>query len=277
MRSVLMQLTHPAIAAAGLQSAGFRESFLGRAWRTFATMSQVVFGDVETASAGARRIHVLHARTRGVIPAEASPDRAGEPFRGTDPPLLLWVLATMYEGSAFMYERLVAPLGEAERARYWDESRRLGLVLGIPDDEMPPTLADLAEYRSAMEQHELEAGPAARDLAAFIVRSFPGRRPRLAAAWTAGSLAPEWADALGIAGDGLPARDFVRSAAALRRTLGALPSAARRTPPHHHALIRTRSASPFSRGVARLPIPSGLELLPLEGDDPAIHRDLFGG
>src|SRR4051794_30089346 len=38
MRAVMMQLAHPAVAAAGIQSSNFRDDFIGRAWRTFATM-----------------------------------------------------------------------------------------------------------------------------------------------------------------------------------------------------------------------------------------------
>lgn len=50
-------------------------------------------------------------------------------------------------------------------------------MLGIPDDERPPRLGDLRDYREAMKQHVLEAGLAARDPAA--ARRTPPHHPGL--------------------------------------------------------------------------------------------------
>lgn len=294
MRAVLMQLAHPAIAAAGLQSSTFRADFLGRAWRTFSVMSQLIFGDLDTATGASRRLHVLHARTRGELPVAASPARAGERYRGTDPALLLWVLATLYERSVFAYGRFVAPLSDGERRAYWEDNRLLGLLLGIPEDEMPPTIEDFDLYWAAMEDDVLEAGPAARELAAYLVRSPLDHSPpwlrrqrvgRLAASWTAGSAPPRWAHALGVDQDGGPLREFERQTPAVRRAVAAVPVALRHVPAYHQGVLRVaradgaqppRAARAVERASRRWRLPMGLEpLKALEGDDELILADLF--
>ena len=294
MRAVMMQLAHPAVTAAGLQSSNFREDFVGRAWRTFATMAEIVFGELDTAADASRRLHVLHARIRGRLPPSASARRAGEPYRGTDPELLLWVLATLYEGSVFTWERLIAPLDDAERARYWADMLLLGRLLGIPLEAMPATVAELSAYWERMLAEELEAGAAGHELAAFLVRSPLDHVPpalrvaplrRLALAWTAGSAPAGWSRALGVAGDGRCTRDFERLGAAMRAALRATPPALRRTPAYHQGLLRVQRAGgaqgslpgrAVQRANRRWRLPMALEpVKALHGDERAILVDLF--
>jgi uncharacterized protein (DUF2236 family) len=68
IRAVALQIAHPAIATAGIEHSQFRENFIGRAWKTYATMSELVFGDMSTACAASERIHVVHSMVRGTIP-----------------------------------------------------------------------------------------------------------------------------------------------------------------------------------------------------------------
>src|SRR5262249_27247211 len=117
IRAVALQIAHPAIAAAGIQHSEVRQHFIGRAWRTYAPLSQLVVRDVSTACAASERIHVVHTMVRGTIPPEASPARADSPYRANDPWLLMWVLATMYEASVFATDRLIGPMPLTERTR----------------------------------------------------------------------------------------------------------------------------------------------------------------
>jgi uncharacterized protein (DUF2236 family) len=212
IRAVALQIAHPAIAAAGIQNSQFRQNFIGRARRTYATISELVFGDVSTACAASERIHVVDAMVRGTVPPEASPARAGSTYRANDPRLLMWVLATLYEASVFASDRLIEPMPRAERARFYEEMRVLGLLIGIPCEDMPSDLGSFDRYWESMAATELETGAAARELMAFLVSSSLSRLTRWTQvasltrfddAWIRMSIPHEWA--VGLGGPGQPA------------------------------------------------------------------------
>jgi uncharacterized protein (DUF2236 family) len=253
-----------------------------------------VFGRLDAALEASRRLHVFHALARGVVPAQASERRAGERYRANDPVLLLWVLATLYEASAYTFDLVVRPLTPAERARYWAEMRLLGLAIGIPEPSMPVTIADFDAYWDAMlAGDELEAGSAARELAAFLADSTPLRMTRFTAMtplvrfddlWLAGIAPAEWSRRLGL-DLRAPSRRALATACGSLRTVGRIP-ALQRTPAHHQALVRVElarggrpplSAVAIERINARVRLP--LSLAPvsqLTGDQHQVRRDLFG-
>jgi uncharacterized protein (DUF2236 family) len=72
------------------------------------------------------RVTRLHARVEGATPA-------GEPYRALDPDLLRWVHATAAWGFLHAYERFVAPLGEADRRRFYAEGAPVARLYGVPD------------------------------------------------------------------------------------------------------------------------------------------------
>ncbi len=96
----------------------------------------------------------MHRRVRGELAVAAGPFPAGTPYRGDDPQLLLWILFTLVDSGAAVYERFVGDLDDDERAAYWADYRVIGRLFGLRDAEMPLTLADLREYRREM----LESG-----------------------------------------------------------------------------------------------------------------------
>src|SRR5262245_856334 len=295
-RAVAMQIVHPAVAASGLHNSRFREGFLLRSLRSFGTVSEMAFGSVEVAVRASRRLHVLHAMVRGTLPAEASPRRAGEPYRANDPPALFWVLATLYESSVFAHRLFVGPLDPADLDRYWDEMRLLGLLHGIPLSEIPETVSDFDSYWHRMQAgDELEAGPVARELMRAVADSTPGRtlvgRSRtplswLDDAWLAGTLPPEWAERLGISATAAQRRTFDSLCAASRAALRVTPIQLRRSPAYHQGVLRIARARgtppPFAarlvdRVNARVTLPFSLQpAAQLQTDARDVLTELFG-
>src|ERR1041385_5155266 len=82
-RALLLQLAHPAVAAAVAEHSSFRERRVGRLLGTLKPARAIVFGDGPTASAAACSINNIHARIQS----------AG--YDARDPDLLFWVLATL--------------------------------------------------------------------------------------------------------------------------------------------------------------------------------------
>jgi uncharacterized protein (DUF2236 family) len=170
-RALLLQVAHPLVAAGVAAYSDFRRRPLDRLWRTLDLMLTIVFADAAAALRAVREIERVHGRVRGTLAADAGPFRRGTGYAAGDPALLLWVFATLVDTGLLVYERFVAPLTAAERAAYYDEAKVTGRLLGIPEDLLPPTLADFAAYVDAMLAGDvLAVGPAGREIADSILR-----------------------------------------------------------------------------------------------------------
>ena len=98
----------------------------------------IVFGDTETALTAARAVNQTHARVRG------------EGYRAQDPALLMWVHATLVDSALVTYETFVQRLEPSEREAFYQESKVLGRLLGIPDETFPTELRDFETYVAEM-------------------------------------------------------------------------------------------------------------------------------
>ena len=165
-RALLMQIAHPQVAAGVAEHSKFREDRLGRLLRTLRPVYSISFGSTEQAETAARRVRGAHDRVVG----------AG--YRAQDPALLLWVHATLIDTALVMYERLVEPLSEESRERYYQETTVMAELWGLPTEALPRTHADLEAY-VAEQVATLEVSPVARELAREIFRLQP---PHLAPA-----------------------------------------------------------------------------------------------
>jgi uncharacterized protein (DUF2236 family) len=162
-RALLLQIAHPAIAAAVEEHSDFRADPLGRLSRTLSSVFTIVFGDRAEAIAAAARVTRRHAPVYGRV-AEASPSPwSGKAYRAQDPELLLWVHATLVDTAMHVFSSLVRPLEPDEARRYYDESKRVGELLGIPPEVLPPTLPLFRDYFGRMvDGPVLHVGPTAR-------------------------------------------------------------------------------------------------------------------
>lgn len=158
-RALLMQLAHPKVAAGVDQHSDFRRRPVQRLRRTIRMTMAIVFGDHKTALAAARVVNQTHGRVRG------------DGYRALDPELLLWVHATLVDSALVTYETFVKPLTERERDEFYQESKLLGGLLGIPTDVFPATHADFAGYMaSIVNRGEVRVGDTARELSRLVLR-----------------------------------------------------------------------------------------------------------
>jgi uncharacterized protein (DUF2236 family) len=141
--ALLMQVAHPLVAAGVEQHSDFRRDPLGRLLRTLNTTLAVVFGDDRDAHAAIDRMNRVHARVRGRT-------ERGAPYHAMDPALLLWVQTTLVLTSLRVYEHVIGRLPSRDREAYWRETRPIAEALGVPADRLPPTIADLERYETAM-------------------------------------------------------------------------------------------------------------------------------
>jgi uncharacterized protein (DUF2236 family) len=158
-RALLMQLAHPKVAAGVDEHSDFRTRPIRRLRRTVLMTMAIVFGDRDTALAAARTVNQAHGRVRG------------RDYRALDPDLLLWVHATLVDSALTTYETFVKPLDPGEREDFYQESKLLGELLGVPRDRFPLTLGDFSAYvEGMMSGGPLHVGSTAAELAAMVLR-----------------------------------------------------------------------------------------------------------
>ncbi len=149
-RALLLQVAHPAVADGVRQFSDFKNDYLGRAERTFTNMIKIYFGDRQTALGSAKTLHHIHSMIRGTVIGNNGGRTINSSYCANDPSLLLWVLATMIDTTLVLYEATCEPLSAFERNLFYEESKQVALVMGIPPDQYPPTLDAFYEYYNAM-------------------------------------------------------------------------------------------------------------------------------
>jgi uncharacterized protein (DUF2236 family) len=157
-RALLMQLAHPSVAAGVDEHSDFRTHPVRRLRRTVQMTMAIVFGDRQTALTAARAVNRVHGRVRG------------EGYHALDPELLMWVQATLVDSALIAYETFVRPLQQGEREDFYQESKLIGELLGVPREQFPAALADFESYMERMLAGPVQVGERARSLARLVLR-----------------------------------------------------------------------------------------------------------
>ena len=188
--ALLLQSLHPLAMAGVAGHSGYRSDPWGRLQRTGHYLAVTTYGTIPDAEAAIARVRAVHQRVRGRDPH-------GRAYHASDPHLLSWV--HLAEADSFLRAHQAfgaVALSSAEADTYVAQAAVPARFLGVPDP--PESVADLAGQLATFRP-ELQASPAARDTAQFLLSDPP--LPRLArpgyAALAAGalSLLPPWARA----------------------------------------------------------------------------------
>jgi uncharacterized protein (DUF2236 family) len=226
--ALLMQLAHPAVAAGVAQHSDFQADPFARLRRTLNASYAIVFGTTAQADAAIRRMNAIHGVVRGQVP------ETGEPYRATDPTLLLWVHASLIDTALRVYDGYVARLTADEQQAYHAESRQIAVRLGVPPDAVPATLVELrAEMLRLLAGGTVAVSDTARTLAPAVLH--PTRFPP-PIAWDVAhlisiSVMPEpIRRGFGLSWSAQRARGMERLASLSRRAVPLMPRRLRRVP-----------------------------------------------
>jgi uncharacterized protein (DUF2236 family) len=194
-RALLMQIAHPKVAAGVADHSRFATDPLARLKQTMETMWSIVFDDLARAQVSLERLGRVHERVQG-----RAPD--GQTYSARDPELLLWVHVTLVDSALVTYDRFVRPISLHERRRYYEDSKKLGLLMGVPEAMLPATLEDFDRYMTmTIESETIAVGAPARALAQAILHPRPWFLQTVAPAnalITAGLLPPKLRIAYGL-------------------------------------------------------------------------------
>ncbi|MBL8740025.1 MAG: DUF2236 domain-containing protein [Myxococcales bacterium] len=168
-RAALLQLAHPYVGVAVGEHSVTRSDPLARFRTTFRRIFRMVFGDLDEAIQAARGVYAVHSRIRGIIGERAGGLEAAHAYDARDRAAKIWVLATLWDTSLWLFERLVRPLSDAEKARYYAENRRFGRLFGVADS-LPPSYPAFCDYvREMLAGPTLEVTRPAAEIGRFIM------------------------------------------------------------------------------------------------------------
>ena len=167
-RAILLQLAHPAVAAAVHDHSGFRGSLgssLRRLRSTVGAMLTIMFGDTDALVNAAAGINLIHDRVQGNVHEGTS-----GPYSAHDPGLQRWVHVTLVDSILRTYELLVGPLTPDERDQYCAEATIMEPLLAMPSNWLPRDAAQLDSYmREMLASGSLVFSPGNQSLARAVL------------------------------------------------------------------------------------------------------------
>lgn len=173
-RALFMQAAHPVAFSGFFRHSASIENPHPRLARTALAVNTIIFGTERQALEVQEIVGQMHARVRGTLPETAGPFKAGTPYRGDDPELLLWILAAFIDSSYRAFERFVRPLSPREREALWQQWRRVGWIFGLGPDDMPSSYDIHKIYVEAMlESGQLTVTDESRHLARRVILNPP--------------------------------------------------------------------------------------------------------
>src|ERR1700736_2508880 len=167
--AILMQFAHPKVAAGVRDHSRYQADPVGRLPRTLALPMAIVFGPRPAAMEAVRAINSRHRTVRG------------PGYSAMDPELLLWVHATLVYSAIRGYRALVGPLSDAEADQYYQDTKEIGVLLGIPREMYPARVDAFDAYLQGMiDSREVAVGADARRMADHVLHPELRGVPRLA-------------------------------------------------------------------------------------------------
>jgi uncharacterized protein (DUF2236 family) len=161
--ALLLQVAHPVVGAGVAQHSNFTVAPWTRLIRTMRSVDRIVFGPEEIALSEGARLQRLHAGIRGV-------DDAGRAYHGLDPAAYAWVHLTLFQLFVDVQRVFGPALTPSEQQVLYLEWRRVGRLLRIRDDQLPPTWADFRRHFEITVEQVLEANRAVQDVLAAVAR-----------------------------------------------------------------------------------------------------------
>lgn len=241
--AMLMEFAHPLVAAGVTDhsvTVSHPEVRLHRLWRTIEAMLALTFGLPDQAVRAARGINAIHDRVNGRLEESVGAFPAGTPYSAHDPSLLLWVHATLLYALPRVYELYVGPLTDEEKDRFCAEGAYMSHVVGIPEEDMPTSMAALDAYLGRMlGSGEIAVGTQGRFLAREMFA--PPRGPLIYLP-TVGLLPPALREAYGLRWNAGYEAALRLSASAVRRALPLTPPTLRYWPLARVAMRRREPA-----------------------------------
>lgn len=163
-QAFVLQVAHPTIDAGVGDHSVYKTDPWGRIQRSHSMLWPVVYARPETAIRKGVALRDFHRSIEGT-------SRHGKRYHALEPEAYGWVHMTGFDATVRMHELFGRPLSAKARQQAFNEWRRLGLILGLRDADLPDTEAAYWAYFNRMIDERLIMGDVATDL--LDVHAFP--------------------------------------------------------------------------------------------------------
>jgi uncharacterized protein (DUF2236 family) len=151
-RAILLQIANPAVGHGVAEHSDFADRPLDRFRATVTYFYAVVYGDEDQIAAVRRSVNRAHSAVR------RKPDAGSHGYSAFDAQAQLWVVATLYDTSVTVYEKIYGPLDDEAAELMYRDYARIGTVLQLPADLWPADRAAFSTYwESRLQSLELDA------------------------------------------------------------------------------------------------------------------------
>ncbi|NUS11891.1 MAG: DUF2236 domain-containing protein [Streptomyces sp.] len=154
---LLLQVSHPVVGAGVADHSTFRAEPWPRLIRTLLSLTTVIYGGQEAATAEARRLIRVHTPMKGT-------DAEGRRYHALNPEAYHWVHATLVKGPVDAQRLFGKAMTDAELEEYYQGMRDVGRVWGLRDHHLPPDWPSFVQYYDDMVAHRLEHNRSVQDV-----------------------------------------------------------------------------------------------------------------
>jgi uncharacterized protein (DUF2236 family) len=139
-RAILLQIADPAVGHGVAEHSNFAARPLDRFRATVTYFYAVLYGSEDQIAAVRRSVNRAHA------PVRRKPGAASHGYNAFDAQAQLWVVATLYDTSVTVYEKIYGPLDEEAAELMYQDYARIGTVLQLPAELWPADRAAFSAY-----------------------------------------------------------------------------------------------------------------------------------
>jgi uncharacterized protein (DUF2236 family) len=143
---------------------------IARFHNTFRVVFTMIFGTRDQALSASRHLHILHERVRGKMPEDVARYKRGSLYQANETEALRWVYATLIDSALLAYECVMPALSIEERTAYYEGSKTMAALFGIPHNALPKDWAAFSTYNNEMwESDALGVNELSRSMAHAIL------------------------------------------------------------------------------------------------------------
>ncbi len=145
---LLLQVAYPTVGAGVRDYSDFVHRPWDRLMRTLDYVNLLVYGGHDAVAAG-RRLRTLHKGFRGAR-------ENGERYSALEPDAYAWVHATLLETYVAGHAHFGAPMSAAQIDQFYTEYRGLGRLIGVREQDLPPSWPEFRAYFDRVVREQLE-------------------------------------------------------------------------------------------------------------------------
>ena len=148
---LFMELAHPpSIQGVMDWSPALKYDPVRRFMHTLDVLWRILYGSFSEAREKALKMHRIHSRIVGTMDEGWGGYQQNDVYSALDPESQLWIHTTFWYAVLKSYETLERRLTGEERDRYYADTKKFGMIMGIRPDRIPGSADEFQRYFGGM-------------------------------------------------------------------------------------------------------------------------------